>query len=505
MTKDPRNEALADVRDWVLAGLPHEPETLHRVGLLGRVELHFGDWHAAIAAADIDVPPPLDIDVPRDPRRAVDALLGRVPDAAIARFTGIALIDIQERRRWIGGPTFTLAAREAAVAVRLAREAHPVSEIAKRYGVPLRRVQEIRAALGLPVTPTSPLKTRFQRLVASEPTALHRVRAGLESLEPRRAHILRERFLREPAPTLGDLALEMGLTRERVRQLELNALAKLGIVEKPRSWRQRLPDERDAARAPRAVANEVPALDGRGSRASGPAEEPRRSSSSRHEASGRDRGRRGAAPQDRGGGAAQRDRDREHRRRSEEVEDAEDAIDREAGGHRPGEALHCGRRGAGDGADLRVRAPSLPPVRRSVRVPLGPQHAFDLFVRRLPEWWPLQTRSVLGADTESWSVECVVGGRLRERARDGREALWGTFLVIDEPRRVVFSWHPGHEPSQAIEVEVRFAADGASTEVELEHRGWETPGERASIVRAMFGGGWPGMLARFSALAKGAR
>jgi hypothetical protein len=70
---------------------------------------------------------------------------------------------------------------------------------------------------------------------------------------------------------------------------------------------------------------------------------------------------------------------------------------------------------------------SLPPVRKSVLVPLTTFAAFDLFVRRLHEWWPLSTRSVFLQDAESCHVEPHLGGRLYERSRDGREETWGRF------------------------------------------------------------------------------
>lgn len=148
---------------------------------------------------------------------------------------------------------------------------------------------------------------------------------------------------------------------------------------------------------------------------------------------------------------------------------------------------------------------NLPPLRRSVLVPLEVPAAFDLFVRRLPEWWPLRTRSVWLEEAASCHVDCRVGGTLRERSRQGEESVWGTFIDIDEPHRVVFTWHPGLPSANATEVEVRFEAEGTNTRVLLEHRAWEKLGERASFVRGLFEGGWGPVLARFEALAEGRR
>lgn len=147
---------------------------------------------------------------------------------------------------------------------------------------------------------------------------------------------------------------------------------------------------------------------------------------------------------------------------------------------------------------------TLPPVRRSVVVPLARNDAFDLFIRRLPEWWPLKTRSVWADQAASCHVEARVGGRIFERSLDAQESTWGTFLVVEEPSRAVFTWHPGFPETAATEVEVRFASEGAATRVELEHRNWERLGDRARFIRGMFEGGWAPVLARFEALARGA-
>lgn len=146
---------------------------------------------------------------------------------------------------------------------------------------------------------------------------------------------------------------------------------------------------------------------------------------------------------------------------------------------------------------------SFAPIRRSLIVPLSVEGAFELFFRRLPEWWPLATRSVGLANAASCHVEVHLGGRLFERSTEGVESTWGTFRALDEPRRAVIGWHPGHDESFATEVEVTFESEAGGTRVSLEHRGWEKLGERASFVRALFEGGWSPVLARYEALARG--
>ncbi|WP_437675546.1 SRPBCC domain-containing protein [Sorangium sp. So ce131] len=144
-----------------------------------------------------------------------------------------------------------------------------------------------------------------------------------------------------------------------------------------------------------------------------------------------------------------------------------------------------------------------PPIRRSLVVPLSQADAFDLFVRRIADWWPLATLSVT-REAVSCHIEPSVGGRVFERARDGTEALWGTVVAWDAPWRLSFTWHPGRAPGSAQEVEVQFVeVVAAQTRVEVVHRGWERLGERAADFRARHEGGWQAVLARFEALARG--
>lgn len=54
-----------------------------------------------------------------------------------------------------------------------------------------------------------------------------RTSAALEILKPRERHIIEQRILADPPRTLQDLADEFSISRERVRQIEQNALHKL--------------------------------------------------------------------------------------------------------------------------------------------------------------------------------------------------------------------------------------------------------------------------------------
>jgi uncharacterized protein YndB with AHSA1/START domain len=60
----------------------------------------------------------------------------------------------------------------------------------------------------------------------------------------------------------------------------------------------------------------------------------------------------------------------------------------------------------------------------------------------------------------------------------------------DPPRRVAFTWHPGHSEAEAMDVEVRFTAEGEGTRVDLEHRGFERLGKMAKRAHRGYPMGW---------------
>ena len=60
-----------------------------------------------------------------------------------------------------------------------------------------------------------------------EDNQLELLREGMADLDPRSRDILKRRFLGEPKATLQELADEYGVSAERVRQIEANALKKM--------------------------------------------------------------------------------------------------------------------------------------------------------------------------------------------------------------------------------------------------------------------------------------
>jgi uncharacterized protein YndB with AHSA1/START domain len=142
---------------------------------------------------------------------------------------------------------------------------------------------------------------------------------------------------------------------------------------------------------------------------------------------------------------------------------------------------------------------TIEPVRKSVELACGPADAFRLFTDEIDSWWPLATHSVGETDAVACFFEGRDGGRIYETCKDGTIHLWGTVTAWEPSARVVFSWHPGRDAATAQEVELRFIGTKNGTRVELEHRGWETLGDRAVETRKGYDTGWVPVLEGFVA------
>ena len=146
-------------------------------------------------------------------------------------------------------------------------------------------------------------------------------------------------------------------------------------------------------------------------------------------------------------------------------------------------------------------------VSRQITVDAAIERAFTVFTERFGDIKPAE-HNLLGTAVQT-TFEPHVGGRIVDRADDGRECAWARILVYEPPTRVVFSWDIGPtwqletDHDRTSEVEVRFVPEGDSrTRVELEHRhldrhgsGWE---HLAHGVDA--DDGWPLYLERLAAL-----
>jgi uncharacterized protein YndB with AHSA1/START domain/uncharacterized protein YciI len=139
----------------------------------------------------------------------------------------------------------------------------------------------------------------------------------------------------------------------------------------------------------------------------------------------------------------------------------------------------------------------VPPVRRQVVVPAGAEVAFAVFTDEIGAWWPVELgHSVFGAG----AAVNVRDRQVVETSPDGQEeAVWGTIVDWEPPRRLRMTWHPGRGPERATEVEVRFEpVAGDQTLVTLEHRGWELLADPLAARRG-YHEGWPTVLGRYVA------
>jgi uncharacterized protein YndB with AHSA1/START domain len=144
-----------------------------------------------------------------------------------------------------------------------------------------------------------------------------------------------------------------------------------------------------------------------------------------------------------------------------------------------------------------VRGNEAVTVRESVTVNRGVADAFRLFTDGIGDWWPLKGSnfSYGGDRADKIFLEARVGGRLYERFSDGEEFDVGHVTICEPPTRIVFTWK---DPTWKVptEVEVRFAAAGRGTRVDLEHRGFEAAGVEPKEA-AGWAEGWKRVLAPY--------
>jgi hypothetical protein len=150
-----------------------------------------------------------------------------------------------------------------------------------------------------------------------------------------------------------------------------------------------------------------------------------------------------------------------------------------------------------------------PPVRQSTVVRSDREHTFDVFVRTIGIWWPVNPFSAGKDRVRDVTIEPRTGGRVYETWQDGTQVTWGDLLAWDPPERFVMTWTMTPVPT---EVELRFRVLGpALTQVEVEHRGWEALSdeqlaEDCALPGGYLGGsyaaGWTRILARMVAAAE---
>jgi uncharacterized protein YndB with AHSA1/START domain len=138
---------------------------------------------------------------------------------------------------------------------------------------------------------------------------------------------------------------------------------------------------------------------------------------------------------------------------------------------------------------------TVPPVVKAVSVRAAPARAFEFFACDLARWWPL-AQFHTGPDPVGCAIEPRVGGRVFERAADGRETAWGRVVAYEPPRRLGFTWIIGLSAELAQLIELRFLPEGDGTRVELTHSGWEKLGDAAAALRERYDRGWATLIER---------
>ena len=140
------------------------------------------------------------------------------------------------------------------------------------------------------------------------------------------------------------------------------------------------------------------------------------------------------------------------------------------------------------------------PIHKTLVVDCTVERAFEVFTCGIGTWWPVGSHSIGGDAVTEIVFEERAGGRVFERHSDGGEGEWGRVLSWGPPAGFTMTWYPGHDPAEATELEVRFAADGDRTRVDLVHRGWEILAARAQEARASYDGGWETVLGHYTRL-----
>jgi SAM-dependent methyltransferase len=149
------------------------------------------------------------------------------------------------------------------------------------------------------------------------------------------------------------------------------------------------------------------------------------------------------------------------------------------------------------------------PIRQAVTVRRGLQRAFDLFTEQMGSWWPLDAYSRAVSEFEGEGLQVArlefqarMGGSILEHMSDGRILPWGEVIAWHPPHSVLIAWRPHSNPEPPTEVEVRFAARGDGTLIEVEHRGWERLSEELRTgLYGIYARGWITTLECYAAAA----
>ena len=140
----------------------------------------------------------------------------------------------------------------------------------------------------------------------------------------------------------------------------------------------------------------------------------------------------------------------------------------------------------------------------SHRFSASPERVFDAWLdaHRVREWMALPFSALGGrpVDVRRVDIDARVGGRFTfsDMREDGEAVHWGTYLEIDRPRRLVFTWFTSTEDEQEDNsvVTVTIEPDGEGCVATIVHRMDARWAEYISQAEQ----GWSGMLSQIAAM-----
>jgi uncharacterized protein YndB with AHSA1/START domain len=135
-------------------------------------------------------------------------------------------------------------------------------------------------------------------------------------------------------------------------------------------------------------------------------------------------------------------------------------------------------------------------IHKTLLISLDTQRAFEVFANELGDWWPLETHSQGGEKAETAILEGRLGGSMHEVTGAGETEAWATVKRWEPPQRIVLDWHVNPD-KPTTDLEVRFAADGEGTRVDLYHRGWEAFGSETQAAHDEYNIGWDFVLGHY--------
>jgi uncharacterized protein YndB with AHSA1/START domain len=147
-------------------------------------------------------------------------------------------------------------------------------------------------------------------------------------------------------------------------------------------------------------------------------------------------------------------------------------------------------------------------VRREVTVAGTPERAFELFTKRIGEWWPAD-HHLATSRVVAMTVEPRAGGRLYDTCEDGSESVWGEVTEWDPPAGFTFAWMISgtwqleYDIEKASRVTVTFTAQGDRTRVAVVHSDFWRMSEGGKGMADAVGAadGWGSGLTKFAEFA----